>query len=265
MAISPFTATSRPSWTPSPSPSPSFPPGPLIAIDAGHGGVDLGAVHLDDAGRLDLTESEVNLAIALELQTLLLERGYRVYMVRDGDYSLNEEEGRDVNDNGLVDFVDEAQARVDAVNKAGVDLLLSIHQNAFYRRDGSPAEDVGGTVTYYCADRPFSADSLRFAEQVQEKLVAALRELGHDVHDRGVQDDLVLQVPGEPGSHLILLGPQTERIVRPSEMPGVLSETLFITHRGEVALLKDGRALRRLALAYAEAIDAYFSTANDSS
>lgn len=231
-------------------------PRPLIAIDAGHGGIDLGAVRVDAQGRLDITESEINLAIALELQKLLLERGYRVLMVRDGDYMLNEDY-KDINGSGEGDFVDEVQARVDAINKAEADLVLSIHQNGFYERDGSPAQDVGGTVTFYCADRPFSEENLRFATLVQEHLVAAMHELGHDVHDRGVQDDLVLYVPGEPGSHLILLGPESQRIVRPSQMPGALSEPLFITHRGELALARDAAAQRRLALAYADAIDAY--------
>jgi N-acetylmuramoyl-L-alanine amidase len=79
---------------------------PLVAIDAGHGGRDLGAVIVNERRRIDVTESNINLAIALDLEGILLERGYRVFMVRTGDYELNEER-RDVNEDGVVDYVDE--------------------------------------------------------------------------------------------------------------------------------------------------------------
>jgi N-acetylmuramoyl-L-alanine amidase len=254
----PTSTSIPPTATPSPTPSPMP---PLIAIDAGHGGRDLGAVVVDSRGRLDLTESAVNLAIAMELWDQLLERGYRVFMVREGDYELNSDL-LDVNGDGVVNYIDELQARVDAINEVGADLLLSIHQNAFYRPDGSPRPDVGGTVTFYCADRPFSADNLRFAQLVQAELVATFQELGHDAHDRGVRQDSELRTASNPEAHLILLGPKTERIARPSQMPGALSETLFLTHRVELTLVKEEAVLRRLALAYADAIDAYYASSD---
>lgn len=211
---------------------------------------------------MDLTESEVNLTIALRLRDLLEASGYRVLLTRDDDYALNADR-EDINGNGEVDHVDEAQARVDMVNAAKADLLLSIHQNAFYDETGSPAVDVGGTVTFYCADRPFSDATLRLANLVQEELVHAYHALGHDVRDRGVEEGLVLHVPGEPGKHLILLGPKTDRIVRPCQVPGVLSETLFLTHEGEAALASDPEALEALAEAYARAIGRFFEGETD--
>jgi len=255
-----LTATPSPTWVPSETPLPSLTPtlaGPLIAIDPGHGGKDLGARHFGPDGQMDLTESDINLSIALDLRDTLLSRGFRVLLTRDDDYGLNAE-GLDVNDNGEIDHVDEAQARVDLINASEADLLLSIHQNAFFDETGEPATDVGGTVTFYCADRPFSDDSLMFAHLVQEELVAAFRTLGHDVRDRGVEIDLVLYVPGEPGSYLILLGPKTDRIARPCRVPGALSETLFLTHEGEAALAADPQALQAIAKAYADAITRYF-------
>ena len=212
---------------------------------------------------MDFTEAEVNLEIALCLRAELETRGYRTLLTRDGDYALNRE-GKDVNGDGQVDFLDELQARVDMINAAKADLFLSIHQNAFYYGNGEPAEDVGGTVTFYCADREFSDRNLQFAHLVQEAAIAAFRDLGYDIYDRGVDEDLVLQVPGEPGSYLVLLGPETERIVRPSQVPGVLTETLFITHRREAELARDPVVLDRIAAAYAAAIDAYFGDGRSS-
>lgn len=207
---------------------------------------------------MDLTESEVNLALALRVRDRLVARGFRVLLTRDGDYLLNED-GKDVNGSGEADYVDEAQARVDLVNRSGADLLLSIHQNAFYWKNGQPAEDVGGTVTFYNAERPFSDDSLRFARLVQGSLIAAFRSLGYESRDRGVERDEVLRTPGEPGAHLILLGPKSERIARPCQVPGVLSETLFLTHSREAELARDPKALDALATGYADAVSAYFA------
>lgn len=253
------TPSPLPTQTPLPSATPTALP-PLVAIDPGHGGRDLGARHFDAQGHMDFTESEVNLKLALRLRDLLVARGCRVLLTRDDDTLLNPKR-EDVNGDGQVDHVDECQARVDMINAAKADLLLSIHQNAFYLDTGEPAEEVGGTVTFYCADRPFSERNLRFAELIQSALIEAFRSLGHEARDRGVEEDLVLKVPDEPGSYLILLGPKTERIVRPCQVPGALSETLFLTHRREAELARDPVALDRLALAYADAISAYFAEA----
>ena len=248
--------TSRPTNTPSPTATPT--PRPyIVGIDPGHGGEDLGACHVDTEGRLVLTESEANLSIALYLRDELAARGIEVVLIRDGDYALNEE-GKDINVDGTVDYVDELQARLDMINDADADLLLSIHQNAFYYGNAL-ARDVGGTVTYYCDARPFYEESLRFAHLAQEAIVSALAEIGYESSDRGVRLDSELNAPGEPVKHLIVLGPATPRLERPSEMPGVLSETLFITDDQELQLLLDDDVRQRLAVAYADAIEAYFA------
>jgi N-acetylmuramoyl-L-alanine amidase len=250
------TATVAPSATLMPSPAATlaavYPP---VAIDPGHGGNDLGARRWLN-GRMADTEARVNLDLALRLRDRLEARGIPVRLTRDGDYALLEPR-IDINNSGEADFVDEAQARVDAINATDAEVMISIHQNAFEWPDGSLAPDIGGTVVYYCADRPFADQSLRLAELVHEEVLLAFADLGHDVRDRGIWDDKVLREDGEPGSHLILLGPESPRIVRPVQMPGVLSETLFITHEVEGALAGDPAALDRFAEAYATAIQQY--------
>ena len=241
-------ATVAPSLTPTATPAPTatlaavYPP---VAIDPGHGGNDLGARRWLNGHMAD-TEARVNLELALRLRDLLAAQGIPVRLTRDADYALLEPR-IDINDSGEADFVDEAQARVDAINATDAVVMISIHQNAFEWPDGSLAPDIGGTVVYYCADRPWGDQSLRLAELVHEEIAQAFADLGHDVQDRGVWNDLILQEPGEPGSHLILLGPESPRIVRPVQIPGVLSETLFITHEVEGALAGDPAALDRFA------------------
>ncbi len=258
------TATPLPSATPLPAPQPSAtptptaeptPPAALVVIDAGHGGEDWGSYHLNAAGKVDLVEKEVNLAIAGYTRDALVARGVRVYMLREADLALNEE-GVDVNEDGVVTVRDEVQLRVDLANEAGGDLLLSIHQNAYLNARGQPDGSVGGTVTYYCEDRPFAGRNLRLATLVQERSVAALQAAGYDVMDRGVREDGELSERGTV-QHLVLLGPVTERIVRASTMPGALTESLFTTNDEEVALLNDDAVRRSLGEAYAEAVLAY--------
>ena len=246
------TATLLPTQTPSPTPLP-----PLVAIDPGHGGRDLGAVRVHSDGSLALAESDVNLSIALRVRDALEERGYRVLLTRDGDYGLNPED-LDVNGDGAVDHLDDLQARIDMVNDAGADILISIHQNSFVWPNGRRAPDVGGTVTFYNAYREFADRNKRLARYIQQELVAAITELGHDVQDRGVQVDHQLESDPEGGRFLIVLGPESARTARASQMPGVLSETLFMTHDIEAKLLQDPQALDAMAEAYARAVDLYF-------
>jgi N-acetylmuramoyl-L-alanine amidase len=248
--------------TPTPTPYPTITPvpterPPLVALDPGHGGEDLGAVRLDADGSFAYAESDVNLALVLRIRDRLVTRGYRVFLTRDGDYGANPE-GLDTNQDGVVDHVDDLQLRIDAMNAAGADLLVSVHQNAFYWPDGSRADDVGGTVTFFNVHRSFADQNRRLASLIQEELVTALRGIGHEVLDRGIQLDHELEADPEGGRFLILLGPKSERIMRPSEMPGVLSETLFMTHDRESELLQDSHVLGTLAEAYAVAIDRYF-------
>lgn len=252
-------SSAPPSRTPAPAPTLAPQPTPLpplVVLDAGHGGRDVGARHFT-GNHADLYESNVSLALALRTRDLMQARGLRVFLTRDGDYRVANEQ--DVNADGEANALDEVQARVDLITRQDADLLLSIHQNAYEGAPGEDVSDVGGTVVYYCADRPFSDRNLALAESVHAYILTAYADLGYPIRDRGVLDDLEAQEPGKPGTHLVLLGPQTGRIVRAAELPGALSETGFITDDAEARLLADPQALDRFALAYADAISAYLA------
>ena len=248
--------SATPTLTPEATPTPTaraF----LVAIDPGHGGVDLGARRFDEQGHMVYHESTVNLELGLLLRDELLRRGFQVTMTRDSDRLVNEEE-IDVTGDGKFEYtLDETQARVDLINASGADLILSLHHNAYESTSGQGDSEVGGIQTYYCADREFAQDNYRFAQLVHAFLIAAIHEYGYDIQDRGILDDAVLVTPDSPGRHLIMLGPESERIVRPSQMPGALSEPLFITHAEEGLLARQPEFLAALAVAYADAIEAY--------
>jgi N-acetylmuramoyl-L-alanine amidase len=72
------------STPPAATAAPAAPGAPRVGVVAGHAGYDPGAVCPDG-----LTEAEVNLSIAHEVQELLLRRGYQVDLLEEFDVQLN--------------------------------------------------------------------------------------------------------------------------------------------------------------------------------
>ena len=107
------------------------PTGPLyglcIAVDAGHGGYDGGAV-----GRVSGTpEKGLNLDVAQRVERLLTAQGARVIMTRTGDYALCDE------DPNKSKKLQDMQRRAKIIEQGGADVLLSIHMNEYAGRSES--------------------------------------------------------------------------------------------------------------------------------
>jgi len=231
------TATATPSVTPTPTPRPR-----TIFLDAGHGGKDPGAVHLGSDGNADLVEKDLNLDVARRLGALLSANGYAVVYSRSTDVLATTFSGSSDRENRRA----EVQARVDAANSARADLFISIHHNGFGDAGAS------GTEVYYCADRPFADKSKRLAQLTLDAILKELRGIGYQAVNRGIHDDYgVLR----EGYHYFALGPTS---LRPSEMPGILGEALFVTNDAEAALLNQDAARQAIARGYYQAIVAYF-------
>ena len=101
-----------------------------LVIDAGHGGVDGGAVSADGK-----KESDINLNIALKMSALSDFLGIDCVLTRDTD-SDNSDSGSYSEHNSLV-------SRAELANSIDNSLLISIHQNKF------PSELVSGTEIMY--------------------------------------------------------------------------------------------------------------------
>jgi len=228
-------------------------------IDPGHGGVDDGATGVTSDGR-PVAEKTITLAIALQTAAMLEADGFRVALSRTDD-SLPDLQPGDLTAEGDALTPDgvlhDLQRRIDRANASGARVLLSIHLNSF------DDPEVGGAETIYDASRPFADQNLQFAQLVQQHVVAALHQAGYPVEDRGVVNDSDL-VGGEslgvlPASyhHLVLLGPELPGLVNPSQMPGALSEPLFISNPKEATLATNPAIQQALARAYADAIEAF--------
>jgi N-acetylmuramoyl-L-alanine amidase len=243
----PFAGPARPVPTVSPTPIPIYHGPPYtVAIEAGHGGLSWwGGAGRDPRGNL-LIEKDLALDTALRLDALLREAGYQTLLVRDGDYTLTPFDAADYRGS----LIAETQARVDLANAREADIIVSIHFN------GSSITSLRGTETYYNPDRPFGAESYSLASFVQAALLAALADLGHEVNDRGMRNDA--EVGGDPeNAHSFLLG--TNDNFRPVQMPGVISEALYLSNAEDAARAAEPETRQRLAEAYRDAIGAYFA------
>ena len=96
--------------------------GRTLIIDAGHGGLDGGAVALD--GTL---ESAVNLDIALKTDCILGLFGVKTILVRDTEDIDYPDEAESVRDKKVAD----QKRRLSLINGAEDAVLISIHQNSF--------------------------------------------------------------------------------------------------------------------------------------
>ncbi len=122
----------------------SYPSYPIVAIDAGHGGIDRGA------SGFKLYESDLNLAVSQKLESALYGLGLETVMTRTGDYGLygSTESGFKKRD---------MQARKAIVEESEAGLLVSIHMNA------STITDRTGVVIYCDFD---NEESLLLANSV---------------------------------------------------------------------------------------------------
>ena len=150
--------------------------GLTIAVDAGHGGYDGGAV-----GRVSGTpEKGINLDVAMRVQALLEEAGADVVMTRTGDYALCDENP------AIRKKLQDMQRRAALITQGGADLVLSIHMNEYAGRSQS------GPQVFYREGCP--AGRL-LAGAVQEAMV---RELKPDKERAALGGDYYILTLGVP-------------------------------------------------------------------
>ena len=139
------------------STEPAFTPGlkgKIIALDAGHGGSDTGAI-----GPTGVTEKGVTLRVAKALQKLLQSEGATVLMTRTTDTEVSPKKAN-------ASDVEELQARCDVGNDGNADIFISMHMDSF--TNSTPS----GTTGYYYTKG--SKAGQRLAQYLSEGVVTAL-------------------------------------------------------------------------------------------
>ncbi len=220
----------------------------VIAIDAGHGGVDPGAT-----GPRGTREKEVVLAIARQLESLIrAEPGMRAVMVRDGDY-----------------FVPLRQ-RVIKARDGKADLLISIHADAVNESSAK------GSSVYVLSSRGASSEAARW---LAEKENASDLVGGVSLDDKdGVLKSVLLDLSQtasieaslNAGGRVLrylkdvnqLHRHQVEQagfvVLKAPDIPSMLVETAFISNPQEEQKLRSAGHQRQLAQAILSGVKDYF-------
>jgi N-acetylmuramoyl-L-alanine amidase len=219
-----------------------------ISLDPGHGGSEIGTVYRFPDGTV-LRGKTLNLQVALALRQLLQQAGYAVTLTRTTDAPVNTLH-QDLNGDGRVTLADELQARVDAANAAGSDLFVSICFNGF----SDPS--IRGTETFWNPNRPFSDQNKQLADNVQKSMVADLAAAGYSTRDRRANTDTSLL----NGDSFFLLGPRSNVIARPTQMPAIIGEPLFLTNPADANALRDSRILDAIAHGLFDGIQGYVAS-----
>ena len=106
----------------------------FLVIDAGHGGMDGGAV-----GTTGVLEKDVNLKVAMYLKEIAEKNGKKVIMTRDTDTSLHTTDSARVRDQKRSDL--ENRRQILQNNNTGI--FVSIHMNKY------ESTDVRGAQVFY--------------------------------------------------------------------------------------------------------------------
>ncbi|MDH3948894.1 MAG: N-acetylmuramoyl-L-alanine amidase [Gammaproteobacteria bacterium] len=220
----------------------------VIAIDAGHGGEDPGAL-----GRLGTREKDVVLAIARKLEKLVQkEPGMRPVMIRDGDYYV-----------GL-------RNRVKKAREHQADLFISIHADAFKNHKAR------GSSVFVLSDRGASSEAARFLAESENsadmlggvslddkddllKLVLVDMVKNSTIEDSHDLAAKVLRDLRHVNSlHKNRVEQAAFRVLKSPDVPSILVETAFISNPAEERKLRSSRHQQALAKAMLGGIRSYF-------
>ncbi|MGD9616572.1 MAG: N-acetylmuramoyl-L-alanine amidase [Alphaproteobacteria bacterium] len=220
----------------------------MIVLDAGHGGVDPGAI-----SPRGIKEKTVTLAMARELERQLKASGrYRVVMTRRND-----------------DFV-KLRERVARARRHRTELLLSIHADAL------PEAAMRGLSVYTLSDQASDRETaLLAARENKDDFVRGLRISKQPPVIGAILLDLVRRETGnrslalaraivaEAGREVRLL-PKPHRsadfaVLSAPDIPSALVEIGCLSNPEEERLLPTPAYQRRLAQALVRAIDDYFA------
>lgn len=222
----------------------------VVAIDAGHGGEDPGAI----GRRYRTREKDVVLAIAKEVKRLIdNDPSLRAVMIRNGDY-----------------FVP-LRKRRELAKEMQAELFVSIHA------DSLPHSAARGSSVYalsqkgassiqagYLADRENASDliggiDLNDADDVLVKTLVDMAQTANISSSLELGQDILGSLRNVGPLHIAKVGQAGFAVLKLGEFPSVLVETTFISHPGEERKLRSREFQKKMARAIYEGIRRFTS------
>ena len=223
----------------------------IIAIDAGHGGEDPGAI-----GHGGIYEKKVVMSIAKKLAAYLKkEKGFQAKLIRTGDYYI-----------GL-------RERTKRARKSNADLFISIHADAFSspKAKGSSVfalsqRGASSEAARWLADKENSSDLIGGVgalslDDKEDVLAGVLLDLSMTA-SLGMSLELGQSVLNSMGGVSKLHKRKVEQaafaVLKSPDIPSVLIETGFLSNPSEARKLKTSAYQRQMANAIFKGIKRYF-------
>jgi N-acetylmuramoyl-L-alanine amidase len=224
----------------------------LIAVDAGHGGADSGAL-----GPKNMREKDVTLSIARELVRIInAQPGYSARLTRTGDYFI------------------ELQKRRDFARDMKADLFISVHADSFTN------SSAYGASVFALSRKGATSEMARFLAQRENDSDLIGRVGGVSLEDKdpqlaGVLVDLSmtatvnssLQVGSKVLNAISAIAPLHAKhveqagfmVLKSPDVPSILVETGFISNAGEAKKLATPEYRERMAQAIFKGVRQYFA------
>ena len=222
----------------------------IVAIDAGHGGEDPGAI-----GKRGTLEKVITLQISKKLKTLIdKEKGMKAVLIRDGDY-----------------YVPLA-ARVKKARKIKANIFISIHADAFTRRS------VSGSSVFALSERGATSAFAKFIanKENESDLIGGvsiddkdplLAKTLLDLSQSATVDDSI-----KLGNHVLnkvkrvnnLHKKYVEQagfaVLKAPDIPSILVETAFLSNPTEEKNLRSRTYQNKLAKSILKGIKSYLKS-----
>ncbi|MBC3765836.1 N-acetylmuramoyl-L-alanine amidase [Neptunicella marina] len=224
----------------------------IVAIDAGHGGEDPGSI-----GSAGTYEKNITLAIAKQLAKMIdAEQGMEAFMVRRGDY-----------------YVD-LNRRTELARKAGADLFVSIHADAYTTpqpRGGSvwvlSMKRANSELGHWLEKREKYSELLGGAAEViqntdsERYLSQALLDMSMDhsmTTSYGLSDLIIGEMKKVTRMHKKAPQAASLAVLTSPDIPSILVETGFISNPTEEKNLNWSAHREKLAKAMFNAVKRHF-------
>lgn len=219
----------------------------IVAIDAGHGGVDPGTIGIGKT-----YEKNVTLALARDLRTALEATGrYKVVLTRDRDIFLR------------------LRDRVKVARQARAELFISVHADSVSNRK------TRGLSIYTLSERASDKEAAKLAaKENKADLIAGIDLSAESVDVTSILLDLAQRETMNQSARLaeelvgelhrqVKLLPNTHRfagfaVLKAPDMPSVLIEAGFLSNRQDERNLLNRKYRQNMAAAMVKGIDRHF-------